>query len=323
MRWWNRQRVPILCYHSVVDAPLHPLVQRGGLHLQLALFRKQIEFIARHYNVMPLEDVARALTGGSDSLPRRSIVLTFDDGYANNLSHAVPILQQFGLPATIFLATDYIGRERFYWWDELALLLANGAGRQVAAQGWGMLDLTTTAGVEHAFARGQDLLAAADLEQRRRHLSALADAAGPIETNEQTARLRPATWQECRQAPALVHFSAHGAAHRRLDRLPLEAAHAEIRSCRDALREQLGDAKRTVFCYPQGGMTQEVRSCLPGLGFNAAVCCTDSPGDEALVQYQTESTQLPRIGVSAEMAVPTLAGNAAGFRILLRRMFNR
>jgi peptidoglycan/xylan/chitin deacetylase (PgdA/CDA1 family) len=56
------------------------------------------------------------------------VVVTFDDGYADNLHHAKPLLERYGIPATVFVTSDYIGQEHEFWGDKLErLLLQPGA----------------------------------------------------------------------------------------------------------------------------------------------------------------------------------------------------
>jgi peptidoglycan/xylan/chitin deacetylase (PgdA/CDA1 family) len=68
-----------------------------------------------------LQQLPQALSDGD--LPNRSVVVTFDDGYADNLHNAKPLLERYGIPATVFITTGYVGREREFWWDELERLL--------------------------------------------------------------------------------------------------------------------------------------------------------------------------------------------------------
>lgn len=70
------------------------------------LFRHQLEFLVRHLRVFSLPDALQQLREGS--LPRRAVCITFDDGYANNLHCALPVLRSLGVPATVFIATGYL-----------------------------------------------------------------------------------------------------------------------------------------------------------------------------------------------------------------------
>ena len=56
-------------------------------------------------------------------------MVTFDDGYADNLWNAKPLLERYDVPAAVFVTTGYAGQDREFWWDELETLLLERAGR--------------------------------------------------------------------------------------------------------------------------------------------------------------------------------------------------
>jgi peptidoglycan/xylan/chitin deacetylase (PgdA/CDA1 family) len=313
LRWLHRARIPILCYHSVVDRPVPPSIgdRGGGLHLPADRFREQLRFLARHYRVVSLEEMI------ADASPRpRSVALTFDDGYANSLSVAAPILAEFGFPATVFLATDYLGTDLF-WWDELCLRLATLEGRSFEPEAWGSVDLTSAQGVTRALARGDGLLRAATQEHRSRLFAALGGDEGT--RTPLASALRPATWDECRAAPPGIRFGGHGSAHRLLGEIPLEAARDDVQQCGRALRTELGARAASVFCYPAGQWTPAVRAGLPAAGFPAAVLAGPHRADQRLARRSDEPTLLPRVGVAAQMTIAAFAGSLAGVRSLLYR----
>jgi len=70
---------------------------------------------------MRLQQLSQALLDGN--LPDRSVVVTFDDGYADNLRNAKPRLERYDVPATVFVSSGYLGHEQEFWWDELDRLL--------------------------------------------------------------------------------------------------------------------------------------------------------------------------------------------------------
>ncbi|MCX8037231.1 MAG: polysaccharide deacetylase family protein [Candidatus Sumerlaeia bacterium] len=98
----------ILTYHHV--APVPPVGnERRGLYVAPDFFAAQMAWLARRgYHVATLDEV-RADLLGSERLPRKSVAITFDDGWADNYAHAFPVLQQYGFPATIFITAGKIG----------------------------------------------------------------------------------------------------------------------------------------------------------------------------------------------------------------------
>ena len=120
-RRWSRDKnsVIILAYHEICDLPkqikcLHPY------NVTPSAFNAQMEFLySNNYSVMRLEEYISSLTQNRE-LPHKSVVITFDDGYRNSYTNAFPVLKRFNFPATMFLATDYIGKnEVFPWFRDL------------------------------------------------------------------------------------------------------------------------------------------------------------------------------------------------------------
>ena len=84
-------------------------------------FKQHLEILRQDFNLMQLGQLPRALR--ESKVPDRSVIVTFDDGYADNLFNAKPLLERYHVPATIFLSSGFIGREHEFWWDELVRLL--------------------------------------------------------------------------------------------------------------------------------------------------------------------------------------------------------
>jgi peptidoglycan/xylan/chitin deacetylase (PgdA/CDA1 family) len=112
-RWGTRRRLRILAYHGVDEAE-NELLNFDGFHVAPAVFRSHMEAL-RRYRVRSLEETVAALREGRD-LEDRTVCITFDDGYRNNLRQAAPILRAFGYPATFFVTTSYIEGASAPWW---------------------------------------------------------------------------------------------------------------------------------------------------------------------------------------------------------------
>ena len=108
----------ILVYHRVANLLSDP--QR--LSVTPAHFQAHIEYLAENYHPVSLIDLIKNIRSGK-RLPSRMVCITFDDGYADNLWNAKPILEKFHIPATVFVTTGYIDSEREFWWDDLERIL--------------------------------------------------------------------------------------------------------------------------------------------------------------------------------------------------------
>jgi peptidoglycan/xylan/chitin deacetylase (PgdA/CDA1 family) len=107
-----RDRTLILCYHRVaegVEDPFHLCVRPGN-------FAAHLEEISRSRELSTLDDL---------SIPSRRprVVVTFDDGYRDNLTTALPIAESKGVPITFFVASGILGTHNGFWWDRLGTLL--------------------------------------------------------------------------------------------------------------------------------------------------------------------------------------------------------
>jgi len=99
----------VLFYHGVEEDIIDPEIQ--GLHLPLSLFERQISFLRREREVVSIDDLWESIENRKP-LDARCIVLTFDDGYRNNLRVVAPILKSWNLPFTIFVSTKHISEGR-------------------------------------------------------------------------------------------------------------------------------------------------------------------------------------------------------------------
>jgi peptidoglycan/xylan/chitin deacetylase (PgdA/CDA1 family) len=104
----------ILMYHSVLPDPSQQSDSLGGIVHSEVAFRAQMEMLARDYRPLSLDDALKNLRNGGN-FPRRSVVVTFDDGYADNREVAMPILNQVGVPATFYVTVDCIENWRPPW----------------------------------------------------------------------------------------------------------------------------------------------------------------------------------------------------------------
>ena len=93
----------ILTYHRVAEPGSSPF----GLSVSPAHFEAHLAYLSTRCRVMPLLEMARRLA--CDDLPPRSVAVTFDDGYVDNLRNARPLLERYEVPGTVFVATGYIG----------------------------------------------------------------------------------------------------------------------------------------------------------------------------------------------------------------------
>ncbi len=142
--------IPILMYHYVrsVDRSLDPL----GYNLSVTpeQFAAHLEWLSREgYTTLRMDEVVACLAG-RQSCPSRAVALTFDDGYMDAYTTALPVLQQYGFVATFYVVSGFVGHAGYMGWEEVRLL--HEAGMEIGAHSVSHPDLT---GLSHEQARYQ------------------------------------------------------------------------------------------------------------------------------------------------------------------------
>ena len=257
----------ILIYHRVLARP-DPLFPG---EVDRALFERQLRLLKRFYTVLPLPVALQRLQDGS--LPQRAACITFDDGYADNAEHALPLLQQHGLHATFFIATGYLNGGQM-WNDRVidAVRQAPGATLDLRDLGLDCLPLASLAqrraAIEHVLGKLKYL----PFEQRQRLAVDIRRRAGGAMRTMAPAMLT--TFQLQRLHAAGMGIGAHTVSHPILAALSDRAARNDIANGKREL-EQLLQAPVTLFAYPNGKAGRDYGpahvAIVKSLGFTAAL----------------------------------------------------
>lgn len=138
-RWRNRCTLTVLMFHRVLPAndPAYAFAERE-FTFTLDGFRRTLDFVQRHYRVVSLDDL-QATRHGQQPLPPTPLLITFDDGWRDTLTHAAPELARRGLPAVLFVPSEVVALKSPRWWQDalVAALAQPGApARLSAAAGW-------------------------------------------------------------------------------------------------------------------------------------------------------------------------------------------
>jgi peptidoglycan/xylan/chitin deacetylase (PgdA/CDA1 family) len=238
----RRGKLLILCYHRVLPKP-DPLIPDG---IDREAFDGQMRIVAEHFNALPMTEAISRLRAGT--LPPRAIGITFDDGYADNYTVALPILRKYAVPATVFVAAAFLDGGRM-WNDTIieSVRRARGDSLDLSHFDLGVLPVATpeergiTAG---KVARHLRRLPADERNARVEEFSALVGAELPTDlmlSSEQVVQLHGAG----------VEIGAHTLTHPILARLPDSSAEQEIGGCRERLAGLLG-TRIAGFAYPNG-----------------------------------------------------------------------
>jgi peptidoglycan/xylan/chitin deacetylase (PgdA/CDA1 family) len=121
----KRDGFRVLNYHSITDS--FAKEDHYQMTTPRGLFEMQLGFLSENgYNVVSCDEAVKALTGHVQ-MPPRAVCITFDDGFKDNMTYALPVLKRFNYKATIFLTTGFIGKSREYLdWDDVKYIMESG-----------------------------------------------------------------------------------------------------------------------------------------------------------------------------------------------------
>ncbi len=107
----TRKTCPILLYHRIDNVKNDPLC----LAVSPQHFEKHLRFLKENYNILPLYELSKKLL--NNTIKGNEVAITFDDGYKDNFINALPLLEKYEVPATIFITTNFLGEEASFEWD--------------------------------------------------------------------------------------------------------------------------------------------------------------------------------------------------------------
>lgn len=279
----RRQRLLILIYHRVHAQP-DPMFPG---EVDAARFEDQMRLLRRHCQPLPLlEAVSLARR---QALPARAVAITFDDGYADNATQALPILQRWEVPATFFIATGFLDGGRM-WNDTVIESIRRAPRGALRRPEFDLPDVALDAVSQRGPVADEVLRAVKHLHpaDRLARVDAFAQRLGfDLPTN-----LMMSTAQVRQLSGAGMEIGAHTATHPILRTLARDEAKREIDASRQAL-EQITGQRIRAFAYPNGkpgdDYSRRDRDLVQALGFECALSTW-----RGVVTQQSDVFQLPR-----------------------------
>jgi peptidoglycan/xylan/chitin deacetylase (PgdA/CDA1 family) len=305
----QRPRAAILMYHRVVDERYDP----WNLCVSPANFDAQMALLAER---RAQADLAVFADGAAFDRNGSRIAITFDDGYADNITNALPVLERHDMPATIFVVAGTIGRRREYWWDALTRALLAGAPRSPELllhlpDGMRRFQLDTAAladAVENTEWRPDAVDPQTPRQRLFLDLWAILVRLAPAAQDEAIDQIL--AWAGCNDAvpagslPAteeeivalgrhpLVRIGSHTQDHVSLIDLPADEQQRQIEQGHRRL-ESLLDRRIDRFSYPFGRFDRIARAHVEQMGI--ALACTSHA---AVATPRMDRFALPRLQVT-------------------------
>ena len=326
--------VVILMYHRVVDDLRNELTHmQPGMMVSRDTFEAQLQMLSGEYRVVPLSELVDSLLNG-EKPKARTVAITFDDGWLDNYTCAYPLLKKYGVPATIFLTTDYIGGRGTFWFHKIGLALStrrltDHEVRAVINAQCGLREEQVPEFVNGTISNSDGVIAADRLLESLKMLSgATLERIGDVLLDRLLERPSHAderwllNWDEVRaMAGDLIEFGSHGCSHQIATILKPPEWEQELRNSRQIIAERAGKHV-DLLAYPNGNFNEDVADRAKKAGYKAAVTTAYTVSGTAI----DPMFALRRVGVHEGMSVdsrgrfskPLFAFGISGWKDKLR-----
>ncbi|SYZ73064.1 putative Polysaccharide deacetylase [Candidatus Zixiibacteriota bacterium] len=316
IRYWNRHKLIILMYHGVVEQDTGVWTQIPG-----GYFVPHMRYLSKSYRAIKGSDLVKALSQGDNY----RVLVTFDDGFKNNRIIAYPILEDYKIPAVIFVTTSFIeGHEkwgRYIWTDYVGLVLKHARAPEIDLGHFGLgtleLDsrgkkLEARSGINAYLKRTDTAIRDSVIEE----LVRLADPKMPFPDGEIFESLG---WEDIiyMSKNGNIEFGAHTVNHEILTSISAEDARKEIRRSKELLESRTG-LKIAAFAYPNG-TAEDFNENIKGMTaeyYEWAVSTIEGLNDAGSDIYE-----LKRINVGNDMSLRGLKLAMSGTSEVVNRIF--
>jgi peptidoglycan/xylan/chitin deacetylase (PgdA/CDA1 family) len=313
----HSSRLTALCYHGVIPDDLpsgHP--QRAN-NVSVAAFKEQLEFVCRWFHPVSVRAVRDWCVQGTP-LPKRPLLVTFDDGYRNNLTCAAPLLKKFGVPAVIFISTGYIDTERLFWHDELVRRLSVWPLPEIpmpgssAARPW-------PSNVKEGSALARDIVNTCKRignDDRLRYLNCIREQTTHWKLDSAESEVvGPMTWKEVRKLVKQgFAIGSHTIEHPTLSRLTPAVLEQELRGSKARIEREASQPCFSI-AYPNGTLTDispDVLAQTEAAGYDMGFTMA-----EQLHRPGGNRYRIARISVPGHAPLGALRIRASGLHTLL------
>ncbi len=318
-KWWRKMkpepRAIILMYHRVDEPTCDP----WQLSVSPAHFEQQLRQLRQNWRPTSLAELVQDIKSGT--VRKRSVALTFDDGYLDNFIHAKPLLEKYGIPATFFVTTKNYERQLSFWWDELQTLiletphLPERLTLSIATESFTFEIGPESTLTPSLLEKHKTWLAAEDIsaptlrcqlyydvwrrlrplpDDEQQNILAVIRQWANLSANLNGSPVRMESHQlQSLASHSLFSIGAHTVTHPALAEHPAQMQLGEIRESRQSLEKMLGCSVK-FFAYPYGSYNSDSVTIVKEENFEAAVTThegvvTRSSNPWKLCRYQVNN----------------------------------
>lgn len=280
-------------------------------------FDWQIGIIKRHFTAMRLSEFITSVH--EHQLPDHPVLITVDDGYANFYDTAYPVLKKYGIPATLFVPTNYIDNADWFWWDKLKHIMSNAVveGSHLTFNGSKInIDLSNQKKTIESWNRASSFCHRLSEEHKTEFIEALASRLQVQLPETPVSPYDHMNWEQVLEVAANnVEIGSHTNSHRVLTRLTTEELDKELSNSKKLLEKRLS-VTIDSFSYPYGGFDDyddSIVSKVARTGYIGALLAHDGNFNDQ------ELLKVPRMSVSDDRL--DFLWKVYGFKFIINRLY--
>ena len=282
----------ILMYHRVVDPETLTYPIQAGMYVRPKTFKMHCEILKAEANVVQVDDLVRAVLS-NQSLSPRTVAVTFDDGWSDNIRNAYKILNSHNLPATVFLPTDFIGTTKLFWTDDIARALRawpkDAAREYLTPQLIHEISLQPT-----EEERLEVLVNYLFLLSKTKRNEIIAQLTKRLSPNTQSEFI---SWQQAADLKSLgIQIGSHSHSHQLFNGLTESERSIELFESKKYLEEK-GLLSSKLFVFPGGSHQREMAAEVLKAGYSASL------GTMRTNLLNPEFPVFPRVGMHEDISM--------------------
>lgn len=287
-------RTPRVVFWHGVDFIKDPLLEAESIRVEV--FEKQLEYLLKRYEIISMDEFYSRYS--NRSFNGKEIVLTFDDGYRNNLTVAAPILNRYSLPFTVFVSANHIDTQELFPTSVARMIIIGSSLNAVQLPGIGFEALLDS--IDDRIAAAANLGKLLKRLPHHKVVDAIRELTEKISLDEylslkdQFTSLQPMTWQEVREirssgatvgSHCLDHFCCH-------ENQTEDETKRQLSESKKIIEQQIG-APCHYFAYPNGDYTEISNKAVHEAGYRLGF----SVFAERFYAPSEDSASLPRQGL--------------------------
>jgi peptidoglycan/xylan/chitin deacetylase (PgdA/CDA1 family) len=275
---YRNNRADLFLFHSVKKEIRYEGLPFGPKNeISAERFEKIIQLIAKKHTPISMED----LLGGikSKSLPKNPVIITFDDGFKDNLTTALPILEKYGTPATVYITTGFVERDIRPFEYDLACLVAQVEKLSFTRYNQRQTIVADTKeNKRDCYEYLRKYLKYLEPKKRNKLLSELEIHKIEHISNPNEMYLN---WEEARglSSSRLISIGSHSHSHSVLTRLSAKEVLYDVKKSKELLKRNLNMQHIDHFSYPYGEYCQNISCIIQSMGFHSSVATKDTHFD--------------------------------------------